>query len=104
VDLLGEHLTEGTPIDREILAEHEDLATIDSAPAGDDAIAEWAIVPRGGSGAGQRVELVERALIKQVLDPFAGEHLAAGFLPLDRPLGTRMKRLFLEHGQCGDSF
>ena len=36
-----------------------------------------------GPVAGEQVELVERSLVEQVLDPLAGQHLALGVLALD---------------------
>ena len=95
VDLLGEHAAERTAVDREVLAEHEDLAAVDGAPAGDDAVAVGAL-GEGLAGAvpGQHVELVERPLVEQVLDPLAGEHLAALVLTGDRALGTGREGLF----------
>ena len=44
VDLLGVHLAERAAEDREVLAEHEDLAAVDGAPAGDDTVGERAVV------------------------------------------------------------
>ena len=103
VDLLGEHLAEGAAEHREVLAEDEHLATVDGAPAGDDAVG---VGPLGqsalvGSVAGEHVELVERAVVEQEVDPLAGEHLALGVLALDGSLGTGVERLLLALGQLG---
>ena len=103
MDLLGEHLAEGAAEHGEVLAEDEDLAAVDRAPAGDDAVGvgplEQAAVV--GPVAGEHVELVERALVEQELDALAGEHLALGVLALDRPLRPGVERLLLALGQLG---
>ena len=85
VDLLGEHLTQRATEHREVLAEDEHLATVDRAPAGDDAVGVRPLFQAGGVGAvaGQQVELLERAGVEQVVDALAGEHLALGVLALD---------------------
>ena len=46
VDLLGEHLAQRAAEDGEVLAEHEHLAAVDGAPAGDDAVGERGGWPR----------------------------------------------------------
>ena len=56
-----------------------------------------------GAVAGEHVELVERARVEQVLDALAGEHLALGVLPLDRPLGAGVEGLLLALGQLGQA-
>ena len=101
MDLLGEHLAEGAAEDGEVLAEDEDLAAVDGAPAGDDAVGVGALLEAGGVGpvAGQQVELVERARVEQVLDPLPGEQLALRVLALDRPLGAGVVRLVLALAQ-----
>ena len=77
VDLLGEHLAERAAEDGEVLGEHEDLAAVDRAPPGDDTVGVGALLDAAlvGPVAGEHVELVERALVEQVLDALAGEHL-----------------------------
>ena len=103
VDLLGEHLAEGAAEHGEVLAEDEHLAAVDRAPAGDHAVGvgplEQAAVV--GAVAGEHVELVERAVVEQEVDPLAGEHLALGVLPLDGPLRPGVQRLLLALGQLG---
>ena len=103
VDLLGEHLAERAAEHGEVLAEDEHLAAVDRAPAGDDAVGvgpleQPAVV---GPVAGEHVELVERALVEQEVDPLAGEHLALGVLALDRLLRPGVQRLLLALGQLG---
>ena len=90
VDLLGEHLAERTAEHREVLAEHEHLAAVDRAPAGDDTVGVGTVVEPCVVGAmpSEHVELVEAAVVEQVVDPFTSEHLALGVLPLDRSLRT----------------
>ena len=66
--------------------EHEHLAAVDRAPAGDDAVGVGPLLEPDAVGAvaGEHVELVERARVEQVLDALAGEQLALGVLALDR--------------------
>ena len=64
------------------------------------ALQEAAVV---GAVAGQHVELVERPLVQQELDPLPSEHLALGVLPLDGPLRPRVERLLLALGQLGQA-
>ena len=64
VDLLGEHLAERAAEHGEVLGEHEHLAALDRAPAGDDAVGVRPLLEAGGVGPvpGEQVELVERAV------------------------------------------
>ena len=95
VDLLGEHLAEGAAEDGEVLREHEHLAPVDGAPAGDHAVGVRALLEARGVGAvaGEQVELVERALVEQVLDALAGQQLALGVLALDGSGRAGVERL-----------
>src|SRR5439155_10801522 len=97
VDLLGEHLTQGSAEHGEVLGEDEDLAAVDGAPAGDDAVG---VGPLGepaepGPVTSEQVELDEAAVVEQVLGPLAGGHLAPLVLALDGALGPGVVRLFL---------
>src|SRR5207244_993475 len=49
----------------------------------------------------QLVELGERAVVEQVVDPLAGGHLAPLVLALNRPLGPGVERRFLALGELG---
>ena len=87
VDLLGEHLAERAAEHGEVLAEHEDLATVDRSPTGDDAVGEGPGVldPEAvGPVAGEHVELDERARVEEQFDALAGGELAPLVLALDR--------------------
>jgi hypothetical protein len=103
VDLLGEHLAERPAEEREVLREHEHLAPIDLAPAGDDAVGVGPLGHVGAAVAGQHVELMERAGVEQVLDALAGEHLPPVVLALDRALRTRGAGLLLAGLQIFES-
>src|SRR3546814_19438795 len=104
VDLVGEDLAEGAAVDGEILAEDEDLLAVDRAPAADDAVAIGPLVEGGLHGpAGEHVELVEAALVEQVLDALPGQHLAPLLLAGDRPLGTGLAGLGLLLVEVGDA-
>ena len=79
VDLLGVHLAERAAEDREVLAEDEDLATVDRAPARDHAVGERPVVLDAEAVravAGQHVELDERAGVEQQLEALPGGELA----------------------------
>ena len=99
--LLSEHLAEGAAEHGEVLAGHEHLAAVDVAPAGDDAVGVGALIEADivRPVAGEHVELVEGALVEQVLDALAGQHLALVVLPLDCPLRTGVARLVAAAGQ-----
>ena len=74
-DLLAVHLAEGAAEDREVLREHADLAAVDGAEAGDHAVAVGTLLlqPEAGRAVpGELVELDERALVEERLDPLAG--------------------------------
>ena len=104
-DLLAVHLAERAAEDREVLGEHAHLAAVDGAVAGDHAVAVRAplLEPEGRRAVpGQLVELDERPLVEELLDPLAGGHLALGVLLLDRPLGGRVHRLVQPPVQVGD--
>ena len=107
VDLLGEHLAQRTAEDGEVLAEDADPPAVDGAESGDHPVGVGAVVLQAhavGPVAGQHVQLLERALVEEVVDPFPGGHLALGVLPLDRFLTAGVQRLFLALGQLGQAF
>ena len=86
-DLLAVHLAERAAEDREVLGEHAHLAAVDGAVAGDHAVAVRAVLlqpERRRAVPGQLVELDERALVEEQLDPLAGGLAALGVLLLDR--------------------
>ena len=99
MDLLGVHLAERAAEDREVLAEHEDLAAVDRAPAGDHTVGERAVVLDAEAVrpvAGEHVELDERAGVEQQVDALAGGELAPLVLAPDRRLVAGRARLFLQ--------
>ena len=104
VELLGEHLAEGTAHDGEILGEDENLASVDRAPTGDHAVGVGPLVETGlmGPVAGEHVEFVERTRVEQILDPLTGEHLALVVLALDGALGAGTERGLLAGSQIVD--
>ena len=73
--------------DREVLAEDEDQPAVDRAVAGDDAVAEDALLADRRSPVDrwrdERVELDEGARVEQQLEPLARRQLARGVLALD---------------------
>ncbi len=102
VDLLGEHLTERPAEDGEVLAEDADPAAVDGAEPGDHPVGVGPVVLEAhavGPVAGQHVELLERAVVEEVVDPLPGGHLALGVLPLHRCLAAGVQGLFLALGQ-----
>ena len=102
VDLLGEHLAERAAEDREVLGEHEHLAAVDRAPAGDDAVGERPVVLDAeavGPVAGEHVELDERVGVEQQLEALAGGELAPLVLALDRGRAPGVQRLFPQLGE-----
>ena len=106
VDLLGEDLAEGAAEDGEVLREDEHLAAVDGAPAGDDTVGVGPLLEPGRrrAVAGQLVELVEGAVVEQVLDPLAGQQLALAVLALDGTLGAGVDGRLLALGQLVETF
>ena len=102
MDLLGVDLAERAAEHGEVLGEHEDLAAVDHAPTGDDSVRERSVVldtEPVGAMAGEHVELHEGAGIEQDVEPLARGHLPAVVLALDRGVGPRVERFFLELGE-----
>ena len=96
VDLLGEHLAQGAAEDGEVLGEHEHLAAVDRAPAGDDAVGVGPLVEPGRwARAGQQVELVERAVVEQVRRSARGRAACPGRAGAGAPRRSRVERLLL---------
>ena len=107
VDLLGEDLAQGAAEDGEVLAEDADPPAVDGAEAGDHAVGVGPVVLQAhavGPVPGQHVELLEGALVEQVLDPLAGGQLALGVLALDGPGAPGVEGLVLAFGQVGQAF
>ena len=95
-DLLAVDLAERAAEDREVLGEHADLAAVDGAVAGDHAVAVRPALlqaERRRAVPGQLVELDERALVEEQLDPLAGGLAALGVLLLDRLRRAGVHRL-----------
>src|SRR3954447_21004383 len=83
-DLLAVHLAQRATEDREVLAEHAHLTTVDRAVAGDHTVAvRPALLQPEGCRAVPRqlVQLDERTLVEEQLDALAGG-LAAPCVPL----------------------
>ena len=86
-DLLAVDLAQRAAEDGEVLGEHAHLAAVDGAVAGDHAVAVGPLLlqpERGRPVPRQLVELDERALVEEQLDPLAGGLAALGVLLLDR--------------------
>ena len=86
VDLLGVHLAQRAAENREVLAEDEDLAAVDQAPARDHAVGERTVVldPEAVRPVtGEHVQLDERTRVEQQLDALTGGELAALVLTPD---------------------
>src|SRR5690606_15800933 len=79
-DLLAVHLAEAAPEHREVLRVDADLAAVDRAVPGDDAVARdpLPVEPEVAAAVlGEGVELGERAFVKERLDALTGGLLAA---------------------------
>jgi hypothetical protein len=99
VDLLGIDLAQRAAEEGEVLGEHEDLAAVDRAPAGDHSVGQGPVVldPEAvGPMAGEHVELDERARVEQPLETFADGELAPLVLALDRRGRAGVQRLFTQ--------
>jgi hypothetical protein len=90
-DLLRVRLGQRAAEHGEILGEGEHGAAVDGAPAGDDAVAGNPAVLHAEVGRAvldEHVELLERALVHQQLEPFACGQLAALVLSVDSRLAA----------------
>ena len=105
LDLLGMGLRQRAAEDGEILGEDEDQAAVDRAPAGDHAVAGELLL---GHAEIDRAVLdedavfLERALVEQRLDAFAGGELAALVLGRDALLAAAEMGLGPAPGQFVD--
>jgi hypothetical protein len=94
--LLAHHLAERPAEDGEVLGEHGHRPAVDRAVAADHGVPPGTVaqhVEVEGSVANERVELLERARVEQLLDPLAGGQLALGVLLLLR-LRVGVERLY----------
>ena len=86
-DLLRMRLGQRAAEHGEVLREHEHRASVDGAPAGDDAVARYFLAlihaEIGAAMGDEHVELFEGAVIQQQVDAFARGQLAAGMLRFD---------------------
>ena len=90
-DLLRVRFGQRAAEDGEVLGEHVGLAAVDRAPAGHHAVARGALrrhAEVGGAVRDEHVELLERALVEQQLDPFARGQLALLVLRRDALLSA----------------
>ena len=96
-DLLAVDLAEAAAEYGRVLAEDADVAAVDGAVAGDDAIAQRAVLVETEVRAavfGQRVEFDERPLVQQRVDALPGGELAPGVHFLHGGLADGVQRLF----------
>jgi len=104
-DLLGVRARQGAAEHGEVLGEDEDDAAIDAAPAGDDAVTRDPLLVHAELAdpvLDEHVELFERALVEEQVDPLPGRQLALGMLagdPLLAPAQTRLLAALLEFFQ-----
>ena len=104
-DFFAVDFAEGAAEDGGVLGEHADVAAVDGAVAGDDAIADGAVVGEAEvhrAVPGEGVEFDEAALVEQRGDAFAGGELALGVDLLDRGFTARVLRLGLTITQVGE--
>ena len=90
--LVGHHLAEAAPEDREVLGEHEHLASVHGSPPGDDGVSERTIAldsETDGLVPHQRVDLLKGALVEEHLDPFPGRLLPPLVLAIYRAIMRR---------------
>ena len=93
-------LGQGAAEDGEVLGEHEHLAAVDGAPAGDDAVARnfHALGTEiDAAMLDEHVELLEGVLVHQKVDALAGGELAALVLGVDAPLPAAEPRMDAPH-------
>ena len=97
---LSEYFAQGSAEDSEVLTRYKYFSTVYRSPAGDDSVCVGAFVQSNivCSVASQHIELVERAIIEQVLNALASEHFSFFVLPRNSPFGagvqSRLSALF----------
>ena len=93
-DLLGVRFSKGTPGNGKILAENKDLAAVDRAVAGDDAVSQVALgIPQSAPPAEfEHIELLEASIVQQKIDPLARCELAGAVLGIPLGLATGIHR------------
>ena len=100
-------LTERATEDREVLGVDADLATVDLAEAGDDAVGVGTRVLQAharGDVAVQHVELLERVFVEEILETFSCGHATLGLMAFDRLLATRDAGFGLEGLELLETF
>ncbi len=103
--LLAHDFAQRAAEDGEVLAENAHPATVDRAVAGDDRVAVGPVllhVELVGAVAHERVELLEGARVKQLLDPLPRGVLAALVLLGDGRLAARVDRLLADLLELGE--
>src|SRR4029453_6866516 len=104
-DLRSVRLGQRAAVDREVLAEDEDIAAVDAAVTGDHAVAEDAVaIAVGRPRLDERVELDERTRAEEQLDSFPCGELAARVLLVDTVLSPTEERFRAQRPQSLDPF
>ena len=88
-------LGQGAAEHGEVLREHIDQTAVDVTETGDDAVAHDLLGIADelvGSRLHEPVELGERALVQEEIEPLAHGHLALRVLLLDPPLAAALQR------------
>ena len=96
---------QGTAEDGKILAEDEDQPPVDSAEAGDDAVAGDGLLGHAEIGRpvfDEHVPFLERARIEQQLEALPGRQLALGVLGVDALLAAALAGTFALFLQLAD--
>ena len=104
-DLLAVDLAEAAAEHRGVLAEDADVAAVDGAVTGDDAVTERAVVLQaevGAAVAGQRVEFDERSLVEQGVDALPGSEFALFVHLFHGGFTHRVQRLCAPLAQFGE--
>ncbi len=105
-DLVAHRPTQAASEHREVLGEDEHGAAVDLAEAGHDCVAPRALVLDAEAArvvADQHVDLLERALVEQQLDPLPGGELALFVLPVDGALAPGVECLLAQPPELLDT-
>ena len=86
MNLFGEHFTQRATKHGEVLAEHENFASVNRAPAGDNAVRIWVFFQTSSMGtmSRQQIKFVKASFVEQRIYSLARKQLSFFVLAFNR--------------------